>query len=258
MDTELLFWTAFTGVASALATGLGAPVVFAIKEGSQKARAFASALAAGMMISASVFSLAQEGMEMQVGYADLKVIGGMLLGALFLWAIVERLDLGDDHDDDDEQPMGLRLSSGSIFVFIALFIHSAPEGVAIGVGFATGEFEFGLVMAIAISIHNIPEGIAMSLPMRASGDSLLKCAGYSVLTSLPQPLLAVPAAYLFHYLNPWLPLGLGFACGAMVYVVVFELIPESLEHGSETLTAWGVMIGLAGMLTITSLLPGAV
>lgn len=254
METSLLFWTAVTGVLSALATGIGAPIVFAIKRDSRTARAFASAVAAGMMISASVFSLAQEGMEMQVPYADLKVILGMLLGAAFLWGVVERFE---PDEDSDEQPLNLKLSHGSFFVFIALFIHSAPEGVAIGVGFATGEFEFGLMMAIAISIHNIPEGIAMSLPMRASGESLLKCSVYSVLTSLPQPLLAVPALYFFSYVNPWLPAGLGFACGAMIYVVVIELIPDALEHGSESLTAWGVMAGLAGMLTLTALLPGA-
>lgn len=253
MESNLLFWTAVTGVLSALATGLGAPLVFMIREESDRARAFASALAAGMMISASVFSMAQKGMEMSVPHADLKVIAGMLIGAAFLWGVVDRLN----GLEDDDEPLNLKLSESSLPVFIALFIHSAPEGIAIGVGFATGQFEFGLVMALAISIHNVPEGIAMSLPMRASGESLLKCAVYSVLTSLPQPLLAVPSLYLFHYIHPWLPAGLGFACGAMIYVVVVELIPEALEHGSETLAAWGVMTGLAGMLSITALLPDA-
>jgi len=141
-----------------------------------------------------------------------------------------------------------------ILIFIAMFIHSFPEGVAIGVGFATGDFNFGLLIALAISVHNIPEGIAISLPLRAEGDSFFKCALLSVLSSVPQPLAAVPAALAVWLFEPLLAVGLGFAGGAMIYLVVLELIPEALEEGGRSLTAWGVMVGLAGMLLITSLL----
>ena len=160
--TDLLYWTLLTGVASALATGLGAPLVFLIPADSEKTSSFASAIAAGMMISASVFSLAQEGINMQgeVEHATLKVIMGMLVGTAFLWGIVERI--GDEEDGKSNQPR-LKLTRSSLLLFIALFVHSMPEGVAIGVGFATGDFNFGIVMAIAISIHNVPEGIALSL-----------------------------------------------------------------------------------------------
>ncbi len=251
LDTSLIVWSLLTGVMSALATGLGAPLVALVPMGSDRIRAFASAVAAGMMISASVFSLAQEGMEMQVAGATLKVIGGLLLGTWVLWFLSERLG------DQEELLSDLELSTSSLFLFVALVIHSTPEGIAIGVGFATGDVEFGLVMAIAISIHNIPEGIAMSLPMRAEGESIAKCAWISVLTSVPQPVFAVPSALGFYYVQPWLPLGLGFAGGAMIFVTVVELLPESLEFGDETVTAWGVMIGLSGMLAITALLPGS-
>lgn len=252
---DILLWAFVTGVISALATGLGAPLVAGVRYGSDAVRSFASAVAAGMMISASVFSLAQEGIEMDetVAYAAPKVIAGLLLGTLFLWAL--RIYFETDDDGEEFLP-NLRLNSKSLLLFVALVIHSSPEGVAIGVGFATGDLEFGIIMATAISIHNVPEGIAMSLPMRADGASLWKCAGISVLTSVPQPLFAVPAAYGFHYFQPALPVGLGFAAGAMIFVVVVELIPDALEFGSENVTAWGVMIGLAGMLTLTTLLPG--
>ncbi|MGM0555211.1 MAG: ZIP family metal transporter [Myxococcota bacterium] len=255
--SDLLIWTLVTGVVSALATGLGAPLVFMIPKGSERISGFASAAAAGMMISASVFSLAQEGINMQgeVSYATLKVIAGMLIGTAFLWGVVERLG-GDEGDGDDSAAPRLELSRRSLLLFIALFIHSAPEGIAIGVGFATGDFNFGLVMAIAISIHNVPEGIALSLGMRAEGESLLKCAAYSVLTSLPQPLLAVPAMLFFNYFKPTLPVGMGFAAGAMIYVVVIELIPDALDQTSKEATAWGVIIGLVAMLAISVLLPG--
>ena len=254
--TDLLLWAFVTGVISALATGLGAPLVAAVGQSSDRVRSFASALAAGMMISASVFSLAQEGIEMEgtVAYAAPKVIIGLLVGTLFLWLVRNYFDT----DEDEERAFArLQLDRRSLLLFVALLIHSSPEGVAIGVGFATGDFDFGLIMATAISIHNIPEGIAMSLPMRADGASVGKCAGISILTSVPQPIFAVPAAYAFNYFQPALPVGLGFAGGAMIYVVVVELIPDALEYGDENVTAWGVMVGLAGMLTLSTLLPGA-
>ena len=256
--SELLQWTIITGVLSALATGLGAPLVFAIPASSDKLTGFANAFAGGMMISASVFSLAQEGIEMEavVTYATPKVIGGMLFGTLFLWGIVDRIG-GEDAESDQDVPLPrLKMTRRSLLLFVALFIHSMPEGVAIGVGFATGDFHFGIVMAIASSIHNIPEGIALSLPLRSDGEPLWKCALLSIVTSVPQPVLAVPAMLFFSYFQPWLPVGMGFAAGAMIYVTVVELIPDALEKGTKALTAWGVMLGLVAMLTITVLLPG--
>jgi ZIP family zinc transporter len=253
METELLFWALGTGIVSALATGLGAPMVAILPLDSDQVRSFSSAVAAGMMISASVFSLAQEGIDMHatVTWATPKVIVGMLVGTLFLWWLSSRFE------DDEEDPVPqLGLSRESLLLFLALVVHSSPEGVAIGVGFATGDMQFGLIMALAISIHNIPEGIAMSLPMRAEGASVWRCAAISTLTSLPQPLLAVPSAWGFYYLQPVLPVGLGFAAGAMIYVTVVELIPDALKFGGRARTAWGVMTGLCAMLTITVILPG--
>jgi len=188
-----------------------------------------------------------------VSYAAPKGIAGLLIGTVFIWALQNYFEAGEGEEAVLPQ---LKLNSKSLLLFIALFIHSSPEGVAVGVGFATGDMEFGIIMATAISIHNVPEGIAMSIPMRADGASLWKCAGVSILTSVPQPLLAVPAAWGFRYFQPWLPAGLGFAGGAMIYVVVVELIPDALEYGTQDLTAWGVMIGLTFMMTLGVVLPG--
>lgn len=255
MDTIFLYWAFVTGVVSALATGLGAPLVAMLPMDSNLVRSATSAVAAGMMISASVFSLAQEGIDMEesVQWATPKVILGMLLGTAFLWFISEILET---EDEDERSFQSLQLDATSLLMFTALLIHSSPEGIAIGVGFATEDLQFGGLMATAISIHNIPEGIAMSIPMRTSGASLWKCTGISILTSVPQPLFAVPSVLAFSYFQPWLPLGLGFAGGAMIYVTVVELIPDALEHGSEQIAAWGVMVGLALMLSLTVILPG--
>lgn len=250
-QSALLFWTITTGIISALATGLGAIPVHYMQNRSSGMRAFASAVAAGMMISASVFSLAQEGIELKnrIPWAPFIVILGLLLGAAFFWfteKIFEKYNL-------EENALAKGFSKRSLLIFIAMFVHSIPEGIAIGVGFATGNMHFGLIMALAISVHNIPEGIAVSLPLKAEGHSTWKCALLSILTSIPQPLLAPPAALLAWLFEPLLPIGLGFAGGAMIYVVFAELIPDALKEGGKTLTAWGVMIGLTGMLLLTTL-----
>lgn len=248
---QLLFWTFTTGVISALATGLGAFPVHFLKNNSSNLRCLSSAIASGMMISASVFSLAQEGIALKetLPYAPYVVIVGLMLGALFF-------DWTDKHFSEPESGKSLvkyGFGKRSLLIFVAMFIHSIPEGIAIGVAFATGNFEFGLVMAIAISVHNIPEGIAISLPLKRDGVSTTKCFWISVLTSVPQPVMAVPAALLAWFFQPILPLGLGFAGGAMIYLVISELIPDALNEGGKNRTAWGVMIGLSGMLLITTL-----
>jgi ZIP family zinc transporter len=250
--TDLIFWTLSTGILSALATGLGAIPVAYIQNKSTIVRAFSGAIAAGMMISASVFSLAQEGIGLKAGRptAPYEVILGLMLGAAFFWYVDKRLSNGHVHIGT----LGTGATQKGFFIFIAMFIHSFPEGVAIGVGFATGDFNFGLIMALASSVHNIPEGIAISLPLRSEGVSFPKCALWAILSSVPQPLAAVPAALAVWFFKPLLAVGLGFAGGAMIYLVVLELIPEALEEGGRSLTAWGVMVGLGGMLLITSLL----
>ena len=251
-QSSLIFLTATTGVISALATGLGAIPVHFVKNNSNLVRAFASAFAAGMMISASVFSLVQEAINLtdRFPFANYIVIIGLLMGAGFYWLTKKALER--HHLEDHAMAQGL--SRRGILLFIAMFIHSIPEGIAIGVGFATGNMHFGMIMAMAISVHNIPEGIAVSLPLKADGASTPKCALASILTSIPQPIMAVPAALLTWLFAPLLPIGLGFAGGAMIYLVLDDLVPESLKDGGRTLTAWGVMLGLCLMLLLTNVL----
>jgi zinc transporter ZupT len=252
-QSSLIFWTLFTGIFSALATGLGAIPVHFVKNNSKLVRGFASAFAAGMMISASVFSLAQQGIELKYKFpmAPYIVILGLLLGAGFFW-LTERFVA---HHDLHQHVLTKGLfTRRSLLIFVAMFIHSIPEGIAIGVGFATGNFQFGLIMALAISVHNIPEGMAVSFPLKSEGVSTLKCAAISILTSVPQPIMAVPSALLTWVFQPLLPVGLGFAGGAMIYLVMSELIPDALNDGGHALTAWGVMVGLCTMLLLTNLL----
>lgn len=250
--STIVFWALITGIISALATGLGAIPVGLFKNNSKTFKGMSSAMAAGMMISASVFSLAQEGISLQneIPYSPYIVIFGLLLGAAFFHWTEKYIDQPDITDFYTKQGF----SRKGFLIFSAMFIHSIPEGIAIGVAFATDNISFGLIMAIAIAVHNIPEGITISLPLRSEGVSLPKCAWISILTSVPQPIMAVPSALLAWFFKPLLPIGLGFAGGAMIYLTISELIPEAYRESNEHLTAWGVMIGLCFMLLITTLL----
>ncbi len=232
---------------SDLATGLGAlPFLFLDRVG-PRWNGMAAATASGMMLSASVFALADKALHR--GNA-LEVIAGMLAGAAF-FAWTARII---EHQHWTLGTWDERESRKSILIIATMFVHSVPEGIAIGVGYATGEIKFGVLLAAAIAVHNIPEGTAVSLPLRARGASVWRCAGYAILTSVPQPLLAVPAFMLTSVFQPLVAPSLGFAGGAMIFLVMSELLPESLESCSRHETAWGVTLGLVGMLGFTAAL----
>lgn len=230
-----------------LATGLGALPFLVVKHDDLRWRGVAEAAASGMMLSASVFALADRALHR--GNAA-EVIAGMLAGALFFSIgarVISRrhLRIRGWTETDSRRP---------VLLIATMFVHSIPEGVAIGTGYATGEVRFGLLLAVAIAVHNIPEGTAVSLPLRANGASVSTCFWYAVLTSLPQPLVALPAFALVSAFQPLLAAGLGFAGGAMIFLVISELLPDSFTACSKSDAAWGVTIGLVGMLGFTAAL----
>lgn len=253
MSTQLLLWSAGTGALSALATGLGALIVAAIRGDSAKIRAMANAGAAGMMLTASIYTMAHEGVKMEASalLGMSKVILGIVLGALCFGWIARRFP----EQESGEAGMWA-LDRRSLMVFLALFVHSIPEGLAIGVGFATGDVSMGIVMAVVIALHNIPEGVAMALPMRADGASLWKCFWVAVATSLPQPILAVPATLAFGAISQGMSVGLGFAAGAMIYIALTELLPRAFEEDTRA-AAWGTIVGICLMFIVGVLAMGA-
>jgi ZIP family zinc transporter len=245
---DALVWKVFwVAVATDLATGLGVLPFAVFRRMSESWQGMMTAAAAGMMLSASVFTLTGE--ALQAG-SLWQVLLGLLAGAAF-FAWTARLVAGNTWRLGT---LSAAESRQGILLLIAMFIHSIPEGIAIGVGYATGELQFGLLLATAIAVHNIPEGTAVAVPLRARGVSLLACAGYAILTSVPQPIAAVPAFLLVSVFKPLLPLGLGFAGGAMIFLVAFELLPESLEQCTRSQAAWSLMIGLTAMLWLTGTL----
>ena len=180
---------------------------------------------------------------------------GLLAGAGFLWSV--------EHDLTPERLSNLIWrtvgSRKEIVIFIALSFHSIPEGVAVGVGYTSTEqigasADLGHYIALAIALHNIPEGLAVAIPMRAGGASIGKCFLFAFLTSLPQPIAAVPASLLAWFFKPLVVPFLGFATGAMIFLVIVELIPDALADRTANEIAWAFILGFGGMILIQVIL----
>jgi zinc transporter, ZIP family len=220
----------FAALATALATGLGAvPFVF-VRDMSRRWIGVSTAIAAGFMLSASG-ALVIEGLIRGVG----RMLAGAAVGALFIAATRRILR------DREDVHFG-RLAAGdamkAILIVTVMTLHSFAEGVGVGVSYGGG-VKLGIVITIAIAIHNIPEGLAISLVLVPRGTPVLSAAGWSIFSSLPQALVA-PLAYLFvEAFGPFLPVGLGFAGGAMIWLVVTELLPDArAELDTRSLITW--------------------
>ncbi len=245
------------GILASFACGLGA-LPLAIKGiDLQKHTGVAYAAAGGLMFAASVYNLILPGLTLSSASIQLStalpVIFGIILGAGFLsqadkYLSPERL----------EQSGWKRFGNkAQLLIFIAMSVHSIPEGVAVGVGYSSEAVysnNLGHYIALAIALHNIPEGLAVAVPLRAAGASIWKCFWAAFLTSLPQPIAAVPAAYLAWFFQPIMPVLMGFAAGAMVFLVILELIPEALHTSSPIRVAWAFTLGFCAMILVQVLL----
>jgi ZIP family zinc transporter len=138
----------------------------------------------------------------------------------------------------------------ALLLLSALTIHNVPEGLAVGVAFAAGGSELGVPLAVAIGIQNIPEGFAAATPLVAAGTRTLTAVGFAALTGLVEPPAAFAALGAFDLAGGLLPAGLAFAAGAMLYVVVDELIPEAHARGREREATVALMGGFALMLAL--------
>jgi zinc transporter ZupT len=247
---ELVLVT-MAALATALATGLGALPLLCLRDASERTLGTATAFAGGLMLAATQLLLV-EGVDRDWTRTAIGAVAGMLM------IIVVARFLHDG--EDDHAPDVGKLRSASVrtaFLIIAVMTaHSAAEGIGVGVSFGGGN-DLGLLVTIAIAIHNIPEGIAISLALLPSGASLRSAAGWSIFSSLPQPLLAVPAVLFVEAFEPFLPVGLGFAGGAMLWMVFAELLPEAREGASRRDVAVGLGAGYVLMLVITIVLRGS-
>ena len=229
---------------TALATGLGALPFLLFKTVSEEAVAYANAIAAGLMLGAS-FGLLVEGSV----YGAREAVIGANLGVLFVLVLSRVLE---GHDVEFGQLKGLG-ARRMILIIAVMTVHSVSEGVAVGASFAGGT-ALATLITLAIAVHNIPEGLAISAVLRPQGQSVAACAGWSIFSSLPQPLMAVPAYLFVDTFRPALPYAMGFAGGAMVLMVLYELLPEAYQEGRRSSVALLVSITLFAMILFQELL----
>lgn len=233
---------------TAVATGLGALPFLFVERPSRRWLGTANAAAAGLMTAASL-GLIQEGAAEAVP----GVVWGGAAGLVFL--LVSRKAL-----TSRKEPVALGGLRGAdalkgVLIVAVMTAHSFTEGVGVGVSFGGGE-ALGAFITVAIAVHNVPEGVAISLVLVPRGESVAKAAGWSVVSSLPQPLLAVPAFLFVETFRSFLPAGLGFAAGAMLGMVALELVPDALEEaGPRTVLVTAVLAG-AAMLAFQGILRG--
>jgi zinc transporter ZupT len=228
------------GSITALATGLGALPFAFVRTVSIRTTAYANAIAAGLMLGAS-FGLVAEGTEHGVW----QTIIGVNVGVAFILVTQLLLARRDVHFGSLEGASAQRM----VLIIIVMTVHSIAEGIAVGASFAGG-IRLATFITVAIAVHNIPEGIAISAVLRSRGVSVATCAGWSIFSSLPQPLMAVPAYLFVDAFAPALPYSVGFAAGAMVYMVLVELLPEAYEEAPRPAIGLVVTVTLVAMLLL--------
>lgn len=226
------------GLITALATGLGAVPFAFVRTISPRAVATSNAIASGLMLGAS-FGLVAEATT----FGQWQTIVGATLGVGFI-LLVQRFLGGHDIAFGNVRGVDARRM---VLIVLVMTVHSFAEGVAIGVSFGGGA-SLAAVITIAIAVHNVPEGLAISAVLRPKGVSLPGCAAWGILSSLPQPVMAVPAFLLVESFRPALPYGIGFAAGAMMFMVLVELLPKAYEGAPRPAVALVVSLTLVGMV----------
>lgn len=237
-------------VASGLGTAVGAAALLIFRR--RPGRRLLDALlgfTAGVMAAAVSFSLIVPGLDRGSWF---QVVGGFLLGAGFLLL----LDVLVPHAHAEFAERGRvpleQVAAGrrAVMLLSALTIHNIPEGMAVGAAFAAGGPDAGIALALAIGIQNVPEGFAAGAPLLDLGVSRSRATAIAGSTGLVEPPAAFLTFFAVELIGPLLPWTLGFAAGAMLYVVVDELIPEAEGHGNERLATLAAMAGFALLVAL--------
>lgn len=241
-----------------LGTTLGSGLVFFMKkkEINKKVQKLLLGFAAGVMMAASIWSLLMPALDMTPGkFAWVPVATGFMLGIIFL-LILDTLIPHQHLETEKDEGLESNLKKSTKLV-LAVTIHNIPEGMATGVVFAgalignTGMTLAGaIVLAIGLAIQNFPEGAIISMPLKAEGLSKGKAFWYGTLSGIVEPIAAVIAILFTNAVVPILPYILAFAAGAMIYVVVEELIPESQAGEHTNIGTIGVALGFVIMMIL--------
>lgn len=253
---QALIATSFTW----FVTALGAATIFLSRNVNRKALDFMLGFAGGVMIAASFWSLLVPAIGMSKGRGVpiwLPATIGFLLGAIFLFVIdkiLPHLHIGFPNESAE----GIKTTwRRSILLVLAITLHNIPEGLAVGVafgaaaaGFAEASITGAIALAIGIGLQNFPEGLAISTPLRREGMTRLKSFWYGQLSAVVEPIAGVIGAAIVFTSRSILPYALGFAAGAMIFVVVEEIIPESQRGDNTDLATIGAIAGFVAMMIL--------
>ena len=262
-----VFWFSWI---TAISTGLGAAPWLFVKRVPDAWLGVSNALAAGMMISASIGLIVEGALEpppvsddmalddqhallqLQETPAWARAAAGVALGWVFIVCTNKFLEKYEHLKFGGLSGMDARKM---LLIVAVMTLHSFTEGVAIGVSFGGPRgHSFGVFISMALAIHNVPEGLATSLVLIPRKVSVLQASLWSVLTSIPQPIMAVPAYLAVQEFLPFLPIGLGFAGGAMLYVAIFELLSEAAEELGLSKAGGMSIVAAASMAAMQALL----
>jgi ZIP family zinc transporter len=243
-----IIWVGFTAsMLAGLATGAGALPIYLGKQFSDDTMDIMLGFAAGVMLAATAFSLLVPSINLG---GPLTAVLGLMIGTV----TIHFIDQFIPHFHPVAGPEGPPSKLSKLWLFIiAITIHNFPEGLAVGVSFGAGDIAAGFVVATAIGLQNAPEGLAVALPLLRERYSKAKALGYATLTGLVEPvggLLGLVLVSVAHSVLPW---GLSFAAGAMLFVVIDEMVPESHRKGFGRKATFGLISGFAIMMLLDSL-----
>lgn len=240
-------------------TALGAGLVFFFKRINRTVLDAMMGFAAGVMIAASFWSLLNPAIDMAEGMGItpwIPAVFGFLAGGAFLWIadrIIPHLHPGQPIENAEGPNSSFQRS---VLLVLAITLHNIPEGLAVGVAFGalaanlpSASLAGAVALAIGIGLQNFPEGTSVSVPLRREGITRGRAFWYGQLSGMVEPVAGVLGALLVVVVRPILPYALAFAAGAMIYVVVEELIPESQTEHTDVATV-GAMLGFAVMMTM--------
>jgi len=257
-ETNVIWLGFIASLAAGIGTSVGAFGVFFIRNLSEALENILLSAAAGIMLAASFFSL----LLPAIGYGEalygsthiavLVTIGGLLLGALSLF-LAHRFVPHEHFVIGREGPDVAAFSRIWLFI-VAITLHNFPEGMAVGVGFAGGDVANGVSLATGIFIQNIPEGLVVSVSLLSLGYTRLMAFGIGSLTGLVEPVGGLFGSVAVAMAEPLMPLTLGFAAGAMLFIISDEIIPETHRSGLKEKATFSLLGGFALMMYLDATL----
>lgn len=241
-----------------LATGVGALPVFLRREWPEQGRVIMLALAGGIMLAASIFSLIIPAMQVVIGSggsttgAAAIVSAGILLGALVIW-LVNATVPHEHFIKGREGGVGVGLGRHWLFIF-AITLHNFPEGMSVGVAFGPGDTGAGLAVTAGIGLQNMPEGLAVAAALISEGYGRSRAVLIALLTGLVEPIGGLVGAIAVSFSDALLPWGLALAGGAMLFVISGEVIPETHREHVEIRATFFLIIGFVIMMMLDTTL----